>query len=574
MKNTMNNIVQLMVRLHECLPLFIASTIVTMLAQLAVVGAGITSVWISTSFLLDTQAELTGFVALLGTLVLTQAVATLCEVWWSHEVAYRILHILRRHIYAAISRIAPSGLHGRRTADVASAAMDDAEKLEWFYAHTASTAVCTVVTPSILISILYVLIGPLALVMIIPIALMVVFPLLLMPIQRQQGKILRSGLVDLRATVLDSIQGQRELRSLGMTEHQHAHIGEIADRVQHIYARQMLRRTWESTFASVITAVGTTIILIILTGRVLDGHSDGQILPIAIVTANMCVMPTMTFVAMMGRIGEIGACAERINTIIAAPDPIPAAIEMQSLTREHEEGTLVSENVIFSYANEPVVNGVSLVAKPNQTIALVGRSGAGKTTFANLVMRFLDPQHGELRFNGTNLRSYGPDDYRKQLALVPQDCHIFAGTVRHNLALAAPNASDEEIWESLRAAHIDHLVTQLGGLDAHIGDRGTTLSGGERQRIGIARAFLRNPEMLILDEPLANIDPILESSIAHNVRTLRNNRTTIVIAHRLTSILMADHIILLENGQICAQGTHEQLMHEPSYQELLGDQLS
>ena len=189
-------------------------------------------------------------------------------------------------------------------------------------------------------------------------------------------------------------------------------------------------------------------------------------------------------------------------------------------------------------------------------------------------MRYLDPQEGELRFDGKNLRSYQPNQYRERLALVPQDCHIFAGTVRDNLVLANPQASDDDIWAALAEADISELITSLGGLDAKVGDRGTTLSGGERQRIGIARAFLRHPDMLILDEPLANIDPFLEASIAKNIRHARADRTTIVIAHRLASIRIADHIVVLDGGRVVAEGTHQELKDQPVYRTLLGQQIA
>ena len=157
---------------------------------------------------------------------------------------------------------------------------------------------------------------------------------------------------------------------------------------------------------------------------------------------------------------------------------------------------------------------------------------------------------------------------------MPQDCHIFAGTVRDNLVLANPQATDADIWQALGEADIAELIRELGGLEAKIGDRGTTLSGGERQRIGIARAFLRNPDMLILDEPLANIDPFLEISIAENIRRARAERTTVVIAHRLASILIADYIIMLDDGKIIAQGTQQELRNNPAYRRLLGQQIA
>ncbi|MFE1522537.1 ABC transporter ATP-binding protein [Schaalia turicensis] len=573
MTQTLVHMLRLMRRLRECLPLFVGSTVVTALAQMTLVGVTVTSVWISTQFITDISTPLSGLIALLFGLVLGHGLATLLEVWWSHEVAYRILHTFRVHIYQAIKRIAPVGLQGRRTGDVASAAMDDAEKLEWFYAHTASTIICAVLSPSVFVAVLCWLIGPVGLIMVFPIVTMITLPILLLPIQQKQGSALRGALVDLRIAVLDSIQGQRELRSLGMVAKQQAIIDGLTRRVQRVMNRQSMRRAWESSYAAISTSACSTILLVVLTGRVLDGQLGSAYLPVSIVLAGMSTAPALTLVGMLGKFGELGACAKRINEILDAQDPIPTT-PITVETRTGEDESLVAEDVSFAYGDQKVLKGVSIAAHPNRSIAIVGASGAGKTTFANLAMRFLDPDTGTMRFNGIDLRGYAPDEYRKKLALIPQDCHIFAGSIRNNLTLARPEASDDELWQALRAAQIAQLVESLGGLDASVGDRGTTLSGGERQRIGIARAILRNPELLILDEPLANIDPFLESRIVANVKQLRDQRTTIVIAHRLASIRIADHIVVLDNGKIASQGTHAELLSNATYRKLLGDQIS
>ena len=572
MAQTLSHMVRLMRRLRECLPLFVASTVVTALAQITLVGVTVTSVWISTQFLRDVNTQLSGLVGLLLGLVAAHGLTTLLEVWWSHEVAYRILHTFRVHIYQAIKRIAPVGLAGRRTGDVASAAMDDAEKLEWFYAHTASTIICAIVSPSIFIAFLCWLIGPVGLVMVFPVVTMISLPLLLLPIQQKQGSALRHALVDLRIAVLDSIQGQRELRSLGMVAKQHTIIDGLTRRVQQVMNRQALRRAWEGAYAGISTSACSTLLLIILTGRVLDGELDGALLPVAVVLAGMSTAPALTLVGMLGKFGELGACAGRINEILDAKDPIPSEpIEVE----EHsgEAGSLVASEVSFAYEDHTVLKDVSVAVRPECSIAIVGASGAGKTTFANLVMRFLDPDQGVMRFDGVDLRGRQPDTYRQELALIPQDCHIFAGSIRNNLALARPEASDDDMWQALQAAQIGNLVESLGGLDARVGDRGATLSGGERQRIGIARAILRNPELLILDGPLANIDPFLEAQIAAHVKQLRSGRATIVIAHRLASIRIADSIVVLDAGKIVAHGTRDELISNDVYRKLLGDQI-
>ncbi|MCO8183058.1 MAG: ABC transporter ATP-binding protein/permease [Tropheryma whipplei] len=560
-------------KLRKCLGLFTLATLVLIIWNLAETGIAVVSLFISSAFFSDTQAELQGLFILLFSLVVVYPVFNLLDIWLAHDVANRILHILRVSTYSAINRIAPLGLQNKRTADIASAALSDTSELEWFYTQILPSAIFTIVNSIIFTTILTWLIGPIGLFMIIPMILTIIFPFVLVPIQRRQGVASRETLVDLRAAVLNAVQGQRELRSLGMVKKQHEVVIAATERVQKIKNAHNLRKALELAFSSLVTAAGSIILLIILTDRVLNGQLDGRILPVAILLAGLSVIPSYILADAMGRMGDFGACAMRINKILKAKDPIPTEPRRGLEKHHNEDNTLVADDIGFSYDSQPVLSGVNLTVSPSRSVAIVGHSGAGKSTLANLAMRFLDPDDGEMRFDGLNLHGYNPDVYRQRLSLVSQDCHIFAGTIRQNLELAKDGVSDDAIWEALKLADIATLVESLGGLDAPVGDRGTTLSGGERQRIGIARAFLRNPDMLILDEPLANIDPLLEANIAANVRRLRGGRTTIVIAHRLASIRIADHIIVLDNGGVVAQGTHKKLLNNMHYLELLGNQI-
>ena len=573
MRTAAREVLHLFGMLRTCRGLFAASTVVTMLSQLTLVSVSITSVWITTTLMADPDAGLSLLTGMLFGGVAFHALSLLLEVWWSHEVAYRILHIFRVRIYAAIRRIAPLGLQGRRTGDVASAAMGDAETLEWFYAHTASTAICAVISPALMIGVLCWLVGPIGLVMALACVLLVACPLLLMGVQTRQGIRLRKSLSDLRVTALDFVHGQRELRSLGMVERQESAILSGTESIQRIKLGQSLRQSVEKACGGILTAIATLVLIVVLTGGVIEGRIAPDILPVAIVLAGMSTAPVISLTGMLARVGEIGACAGRIRGILEVEDPIPAAPEPGLRSRPGERGALNLESVSFAYGDEKVLEDITLAVEPGRSISLVGPSGAGKTTIANLVMRFLDPGEGEVRFNGENLRAVAPDEHRERLALVPQDCHIFAGTVGSNLSLARPEASNAQLWEALDRAGLAEMVRRLGGLEARIGDRGANLSGGERQRLGIARAFLRDPELLILDEPLANLDPFLEAEISANMARLRSDRTTVVIAHRLTSIRMAERIIVLNDGRIEASGDHDELLGNPFYRNLLGTQI-
>ncbi|MEO1960156.1 MAG: ATP-binding cassette domain-containing protein, partial [Paracoccus sp. (in: a-proteobacteria)] len=264
-----------------------------------------------------------------------------------------------------------------------------------------------------------------------------------------------------------------------------------------------------------------------------------------------------------GELQRAAGATERLAELLGAHDALTDPASPVPLPRP-VKGRIALEGVGFHYPTRPDVSaldGVDLTIRPGETVALVGPSGAGKTTVIQLIQRFWDPGTGRVTLDGIDLRDMRRDDFRKSMALVPQEPVIFAASVLDNIRLGRPEAGPAEVESAARAAHAHDFIAALpDGYDTPLGERGVMLSGGQRQRVAIARAILRDAAVLLLDEATSALDAESESLVQAAVNDLAQGRTTIVIAHRLATVKKADRIIVFDRGRIVAEGSHEALV--------------
>ncbi|WP_296428561.1 ABC transporter transmembrane domain-containing protein [Yoonia sp.] len=290
--------------------------------------------------------------------------------------------------------------------------------------------------------------------------------------------------------------------------------------------------------------------------------SDGELVQFVILSV-MVAGGVGALTEVWGELQRAAGATERLVELLNAPDAVSDPIAPQPVPAVRT-GRIVFQNVTFRYPGRPAVaalDGIDLIVQPGETVALVGPSGAGKTTVIQLLQRFYDPTEGSVTVDGVDLRDMNRADFRSHMALVPQDPVIFADTARENIRFGRPDATDAEVEAAAKAAAAHDFLSALPeGYDSYVGERGVMLSGGQKQRIAIARAILRDTPILLLDEATSALDAESESAVQKAVEDLAKTRTTLIVAHRLATVKKADRIIVFDAGKIVAQGTHDSLV--------------
>ena len=543
----------------------------------SIIGLGVISALLVGQVL--TGGGIALFLILLGVVVPLVGFFTWAESWVSHYIAFRLLAEMRVDLYNKLDPLAPAYLTRRRSGDLVSIVGGDIETVEYFFGHTITPIFVAVLIPAAVLATLGVIAWPLALVLAPFLVTVAMSPFFAQKRSERLGEEVRDQIGDVHAHMVDSIQGLREISAFGRGPSRTGEMVTNGWRFAVVQLRFLKERAFQIGFIESMTALGGLAVLALGLWFKIQGDITRPQLILAVVLSVAAFAPISDIARTMKQLMETLASSRRLFAVHDEPVPVRdgSGVAVQANGRTSGVPSVKFDTVGFSYGpGEPqALHDVSFTAQAGHTVALVGRSGAGKTTCANLLMRFWDPGHGRILLGGNDLREFGLDHLREHIALVTQDTYLFNTSVRENLSIGRQDADDADIENAARQANAhDFIMSFPDGYDTLVGERGMQLSGGQRQRVSIARALLKNSPVLVLDEATSHLDAVNEQQVRQALERLMEGRTTLVIAHRLSTIRDAHQIVVLDGGHLVDQGNHQELLERQGlYAQLVSTQL-
>lgn len=510
------------------------------------------------------HADLSTLLPLIGlmlALALFRGLFGYLGIFLNHVAAYCILATLRKRLFLSMKPLAPGLMVSRRTGDLASVAMNNIEMLELFFAHTMNPLAVSVIIPIGVLIVLWWIHPLLAGTLLIYIIISQAVPVILIRANSGTAEQMRTALASLNSYLIDSIQGIWETLAFGREQERYHGLQERVSEFNGYQMKFFQRNAFTTTGSVIIVSFGILSILWVARSLTITQGLDPMYIPICI------ILTVGSFVS----IGSVVDISKQLSLTFTGAKRFFEITDMEPEVKESASAHLPAsfnpeirvEDLRFRYdqKDEDILKGIYLEVPAGKTAALVGMTGAGKTTLIHLMLRFWDPYQGKILISGLDIREYPLADLREIISVVAQDVFLFDGTIRENILLGKPTATEEELVNAGSMAQIHSFISGLpDGYETMIGERGIRLSGGERQRIAIARAILKNAPILIFDEATSNLDTENENLIKEALKILAQGKTVLIIAHRLSTVMHADTIFVINQGKIEESGNHQELI--------------
>lgn len=497
---------------------------------------------------------------------------TYIRVKWGHVMGVRIEADMRKDIFAHIQKLSFSYFDRTKTGHLMSRISNDLNVIAEVAHHSPEDLLISLVVLIISYAVMFTFSVPLALISLIPLPFMLVWGVIMGRRMRQGFRRVRKQVAEINSTVENSVMGIREVKSFANEDLEQQKFQDTNQNFQRA-KEDMYQRM--ATFHSVMGFLREIYYFCVVAGGaflIYQGTIEVVDLLAFILYVGIILPPINRLINFTEQMQQGVASFERFTEIMDTEPDIQDSPNAQPFLTKG--GEIVFKNVEFQYdtTKEVVLNGISLSIAEGERVALVGESGAGKSTLVSLIPRFYEATNGEILIDGQHITGIQQESLRQAIGIVQQSVFLFDGTIRENILYGNPTATEDELWQAVINANLKDFVTTLPqGLDTLVGERGVLLSGGQKQRISIARVFLKNPEILILDEATSSLDNESESLIQEALWTLSQERTTIIIAHRLSTIINADRIYVMRNGKVVETGTHQELLAQGEYYTTLAE---
>ena len=483
----------------------------------------------------------------------------------------KVIFDLRSDLYSHIQLLPLRWFDNRATGDLMTRVIEDVNSVERVLIDGIEQGVVAILQVLIVVGMMFYLNAKLAMLALVPFPLLIAGTLTYTLTAHRRYRLQRRASSDMNALLHDNLAGVRQIKSFVRENEEHARFNGVSDQLRR--ATLVVMRVWAiySPSMSLFESIGALLVLGFGSHAVLTGSMQiGDLVAFLILTAFL--YDPLSRLHQLNQLVQAGrAAGERVFEILdepAEPGAVAAPINRgrPSMGAEPQRSPILGDiryqDVSFSYVEGlPALRNVSFHAPPGATVALVGATGAGKSTVVNLLVRFYEFTSGQIYIDRKPIREYDLPALREAIGVVTQESFLFNGSIRENLLMGKPQATDAELWRAVIAANAQQFIQRLpDGLESVVGERGVKLSVGEKQRLSIARALLKDPPILILDEATASVDTATERLIQEALERLMANRTSIVIAHRLSTIVHADQILVLDHGRIIERGTHDKLL--------------